>query len=138
LHRGTFDEAVLDMNLRGETSEEVAGRLTGLRVPFLILNGYSTAQIAGKFPDAPVMAKPYNRSALISALQKLAKAGGMADGRTARLCEAKDLRRAKSISLTPGLEPGRPALGAGARLAVLGGRLRVMRGVGVVLGKPRD
>jgi DNA-binding NtrC family response regulator len=71
LRQESFDAAMLDMNLRGETSTPVAEACTGAGIPFLILSGYNSAQIAKDFNGVPVLAKPCRPAALVSAVERL-------------------------------------------------------------------
>jgi DNA-binding NtrC family response regulator len=73
LKRETFDVAVLDMNLRGETAESVVNACANIRVPFLILSGYNARQIAEALPNAPVLAKPYSAAVLVRAVERVAR-----------------------------------------------------------------
>jgi FixJ family two-component response regulator len=72
---------VLDVNLRGETSEAVAQRLSETGRPFVAVSGYARNQqpealLAGEF-----LAKPVDHARLIEALQRMtqAEAGGRAE-----------------------------------------------------------
>lgn len=53
-----LDGAVLDVNLRGETSYPVADALRTRSVPFVFLTGYDPSIIAADYADAPVCEKP--------------------------------------------------------------------------------
>ena len=74
LRQERFDAAVLDMNLRGETSARVAEACTGAGIPFLILSGYNAAQFAKNFEGVPVLAKPCKPATLVSAVHRLSDA----------------------------------------------------------------
>ncbi len=63
------DFAILDINLRGRTTEPVADLLRGRGIPFLFVSGYGGAQLSQKFLDAPVLAKPFRDEQLIRAVQ---------------------------------------------------------------------
>jgi DNA-binding NtrC family response regulator len=52
------DAAVLDINLRGETSEPVAKELHARGIPFLTMTGYARAQQPKIFEGAPTFTKP--------------------------------------------------------------------------------
>lgn len=71
LSQQSFDAAVLDMNLRGETSAPIAEACTGAGIPFLILSGYNATQFAKNFDGVPVLAKPCKPAALVSAVHRL-------------------------------------------------------------------
>ncbi len=68
-----FDLAVLDVKLSGETgtSLALAAALTDQHTPFVFLTGMrADDEHTRKFPDAPVVEKPYQVSALMHALLK--------------------------------------------------------------------
>src|SRR5205809_525198 len=52
------DVAVLDVNLGHETAEPVAQRLRARGTPFVVLTGYSSAQLPSGFEGALVLSKP--------------------------------------------------------------------------------
>lgn len=75
----TFDVAVLDVNLSGETSFPVADALLSGRIPFVFATGYGESSvIPERFASVAVVAKPYDDRSLNRAL-----ASGMGAG-TAR------------------------------------------------------
>ena len=55
----TFDAALLDMNLNGANSQDVAAGLATRRVPFAFSTGYSTLKMAPIYRDRPVLRKPF-------------------------------------------------------------------------------
>jgi DNA-binding response OmpR family regulator len=65
-----IDGAILDMNLRGESARPIADALRAKRVPFCFMTGYGAAA-ATSHPDAPVISKPFDMSALRDALTTL-------------------------------------------------------------------
>jgi light-regulated signal transduction histidine kinase (bacteriophytochrome)/CheY-like chemotaxis protein len=59
------DVAVLDFNLGGETSENIADRLLGQRIPFVFSTGYGdNVMIPERFRHVPVVRKPVNGTTL--------------------------------------------------------------------------
>lgn len=70
---GGIDAAILDFNLRGESSREIADALVSRGVPFLIVSGYGADIDCG---DAPILAKPYMLNDVKSALAGLLKDAG--------------------------------------------------------------
>ncbi|MGB6231709.1 MAG: response regulator [Litorimonas sp.] len=66
----TPDMAVLDFNLRRETSAEISQRLSELGVPFLYLSGRSRDTIG---TDRPLLRKPFDPDALVRAVQALSR-----------------------------------------------------------------
>lgn len=69
IKEGACDAAVLDVHLGLELSTLVAQRLQALRVPFVVLTGYSSEQLSPEFGRAAVMSKPARAEELLSALQ---------------------------------------------------------------------
>jgi DNA-binding response OmpR family regulator len=63
------DFAVLDINLRGKTTEPVAAVLRAKGVPFLFVSGYGNADANGRYLDAPLLSKPFRDEQLIRAIQ---------------------------------------------------------------------
>jgi CheY-like chemotaxis protein len=56
---GTFDLAMLDVNLAGQPSFPVADVLIGRGIPFLFATGYGVKGIAEAYRDRPVLQKPF-------------------------------------------------------------------------------
>jgi CheY-like chemotaxis protein len=69
-----IDGAILDMNLRGESAGPIAEALLAKRVPFCFMTGYG-AGAATAYPDAPVISKPFDMSALRTTLSNLLPGG---------------------------------------------------------------
>ncbi|WP_227004254.1 HWE histidine kinase domain-containing protein [Kozakia baliensis] len=64
------DIALLDFNLGGETSEEVARTLRERGIPFVFATGYADkTMIPSEFRDIPVLRKPYSMSSVIRELE---------------------------------------------------------------------
>ena len=60
-----FDGALLDMNLSGEVVYPLAEVLASRRLPFVFVTGYGqTAEAKARFPETPVLKKPFNSSQL--------------------------------------------------------------------------
>lgn len=69
LIRKTPDCAVLDVNLAGETSVDVADRLIKQGIPFIFATGYrDTIMIPDRFKHVPVVQKPVTATALTEKL----------------------------------------------------------------------
>ncbi len=66
---GRCDGAVLDINLRGETSEPVACELKARGTPFLASTGYSFEQRPKIFHDVPTLTKPVAEADLVASLR---------------------------------------------------------------------
>ena len=55
----TFDVAVLDANLDGESSDLVADALAERGVPFFFATGHKTGGVGSRYPDRHVLKKPF-------------------------------------------------------------------------------
>jgi len=64
-----IDAAVVDWNLMGELSHEIARELSVRNVPFLISTGYGS--IGEEFGHVPRLTKPYTPLAMIAELRKI-------------------------------------------------------------------
>jgi CheY-like chemotaxis protein len=73
---GGFDVALLDINLNGSESTEVARLLIERASPFVFTTGYGSGGPAADFPDIPVVAKPYRAADLAIAINKAITAPG--------------------------------------------------------------
>lgn len=65
---GHLDGAVLDVNLRGETSYPVADALRTRSVPFVFLTGYDPSIIAADYAGVPVCQKPLDLQRVAGAI----------------------------------------------------------------------
>ena len=75
-----FDAVVLDINLSGEMSFGVADDLVGLGLPFVFATGYGESLvIPDRFKAVPVVSKPYDSTALKTALWTMRESFGMND-----------------------------------------------------------
>ncbi|HYD36910.1 MAG TPA: response regulator [Allosphingosinicella sp.] len=68
---GQFDAAMLDVNLAGEPSYEVADLLAERGIPFLFATGYGRQGIDQRYRDLPILQKPFLAGELGSALKEL-------------------------------------------------------------------
>jgi CheY-like chemotaxis protein len=68
---GSFDAAMLDVNLAGENSFPVADALAERGVPFLFATGYGLQGIEERYRDRPVLQKPFRLGDLGEALESL-------------------------------------------------------------------
>lgn len=66
-----FDAAVLDVNLGGIFSDEIASSLIALEVPFMLLTGYDRANLPDELSSAPLMEKPFDGDELVEMIQNL-------------------------------------------------------------------
>ena len=69
---GRLNAAVLDFNLGGAAVSPVADRLAALGVPFVYATGYGKSCDRGEHAAAPVLAKPFDLDALVTAVEGLA------------------------------------------------------------------
>lgn len=68
IERGTFDCAVLDMNLRGELAFQLAERLDAANVPLLIATGYDQNSLPPSLEQIPRIEKPFAPSEVVELL----------------------------------------------------------------------
>ncbi len=65
----SFDVAILDVNLNGSQTLEVASRLAQAGVPFVFATGYGAAPLLSHFEGVPILQKPFQQSDLEHALR---------------------------------------------------------------------
>jgi CheY-like chemotaxis protein len=63
-----FDIAILDVNVKGQTSFAVAEVLRNRNVPVVLATGYSTEIIVENYPGAIFLQKPYLKAELAEAI----------------------------------------------------------------------
>lgn len=68
LARSRPDAAVLDVNLDGSDSFEVAEELCRQGIPFVFATGYRSSRLDPRFASRPVLAKPFQLQDLETAL----------------------------------------------------------------------
>jgi CheY-like chemotaxis protein len=64
----TFDLAVLDLNLNGVRSDELAKLLSSRGIPFVLATGYSAAGLEQHWKDVPALQKPFQLDELAKAI----------------------------------------------------------------------
>jgi DNA-binding response OmpR family regulator len=69
--RGTFDAAVLDVNLGGDRVYPVADALSRRNVPFVFVTGYGTSGLPGEYAERPRLCKPFKMADLLDRLSSL-------------------------------------------------------------------
>jgi DNA-binding response OmpR family regulator len=69
--RGTFDVAVLDVNLGGDRVYPVAHALSRRNVPFLFVTGYSTGVLPCEYAERPRLCKPFKMADLLGKLSSI-------------------------------------------------------------------
>ncbi len=65
------DAAVLDVNLRNETSEKIAVNLRESKIPFLFLSGLSRDEVLPWMYETPFVSKPVDFGELFAVLNDL-------------------------------------------------------------------
>jgi CheY-like chemotaxis protein len=70
-HGGEFDLALLDLNLAGRRTYEVADILTARGIPFAFLTGYRAEDLEPAYRETPILAKPFRRGDLEAILARL-------------------------------------------------------------------
>jgi CheY-like chemotaxis protein len=70
----TFDIAILDVNLRGQPVWPIADALQAQGCPFVLATGYDGNQTKGRYPQAGILAKPYDLQSLRQTLEALGPA----------------------------------------------------------------
>jgi len=61
---------VLDINLRGGTSEPVARELKARSIPFVAITGYASAQAPAIFEGVPAFTKPASMALVAGGLRR--------------------------------------------------------------------
>jgi CheY-like chemotaxis protein len=65
-----LDLALLDLNLSGRRTDEVAGVLAERGVPFVFATGYGAAGVKVEWHDVPVLQKPFQIEELAHAITR--------------------------------------------------------------------
>lgn len=73
-----IEGAVLDLNLRGETTYLVADELNARGIPFIFLTGYDRGVIDRRYSGAPLLQKPVDEQTLQRALAAFLDSGNRA------------------------------------------------------------
>ena len=68
-----IDVAILDVNLGCEKSFPIADALIARGVPFIFATGFGPADIVERYPETPLLHKPYVPKSLASVLSGLTK-----------------------------------------------------------------
>jgi CheY-like chemotaxis protein len=69
--RGTYDAAVLDVNLGGDRVYPVADALSRRNVPFVFITGYGTSGLPGEYAERPRLGKPFKMADLLGMLSSV-------------------------------------------------------------------
>ena len=68
---GTFDAAVLDVNLGGQTVYPVAEMLDARNVPFAFVTGCSAEMLPRQYRERPRLGKPFKIEVLVGTVARL-------------------------------------------------------------------
>jgi CheY-like chemotaxis protein len=68
---GTFDAAVLDVNLAGDRIDPVADVLSRRNVPFVFVTGYGTGGLPAVYSERPRLSKPFKMADLLDTLSSV-------------------------------------------------------------------
>ncbi len=68
---GTFDAAVLDVNLGGDRVYPVADALSRRNVPFVFVTGYSSGALPDVHAERPRLCKPFKMADLLDKLSSV-------------------------------------------------------------------
>jgi PAS domain S-box-containing protein len=71
INEATFDAALLDVNLSGRTSQDLALALTQKGVPFAFVTGYGREGLPTTFRQALMVEKPFTESLVLGAVEQL-------------------------------------------------------------------
>ena len=71
LEREEFDAALLDINLQGVPSFEVAETLRRKAIPFAFVTAYSRIPLPQELQSVPLLGKPYREQQLLSMARNL-------------------------------------------------------------------
>lgn len=66
-----FDFALIDINIRGETTFALADMLRRRNVSFAFVSGYGRSVIPRRFDDVPNWGKPYDDRQIVAGIQAL-------------------------------------------------------------------
>ncbi len=71
-----LDMALLDVQVNGSTTFELADTLIARRIPFVFLTGYSAESLPDRFAANRVVRKPFSPKRLLSALDQVMRRAG--------------------------------------------------------------
>jgi DNA-binding response OmpR family regulator len=67
----TYDVAIVDANLRGVSAGPAAAALAAVKLPFIVLSGYTRDQLQTEFSHGLFVQKPYRPAELIESLNAI-------------------------------------------------------------------
>ena len=71
IDEAAFDAAIVDANLAGVNAAPVGAALAARNVPFVVLSGYTRAQVERSFSGGVFVSKPYRIGQLIDQLNSI-------------------------------------------------------------------
>lgn len=71
IESGSFDAAIVDMHLRGESGMAAVEMLLSQKIPFLVLSGGDQSALHARYPQVLTMAKPFDKADLERAVRCL-------------------------------------------------------------------
>ena len=71
ISEGSFDAALVDANLGGDTIDGVTAALANRGTPFVLVTGYGRKSLPPQLANAPLIQKPFDPRTLIDAVQRL-------------------------------------------------------------------
>lgn len=74
---GTFDFAILDVNLHGLPSYPVADILSARGVPFAFATGYGSDSLDPAYAAVPILLKPFTQADLTAVVSRLVSLGAV-------------------------------------------------------------
>jgi len=72
---GSFDFAILDVNLNGNPSYPVADILRQRNIPIIFATGYGTKSLDALYADTPTLQKPFRPADLEAAVSRVLSTG---------------------------------------------------------------
>jgi DNA-binding response OmpR family regulator len=104
VERGTYDAAILDINLAGVRIDPVADALCKHDVPFVFVSGYATGALPAAYAERPRICKPFKMTELLGALSNLLTLQQKGEALTNLLADPSSPRRGQAST---GLRPTR-------------------------------
>ena len=67
IEESELDGALVDANLRGEPTDDIAAALTRKKIPFMFVTGYGREALPASFAQARILKKPFVERELVEA-----------------------------------------------------------------------
>jgi CheY-like chemotaxis protein len=71
IERGSFDFAMVDVNLAGQPTYQIADRLSANGIPFVFVTGYGVGGLDPAYAAIPVLSKPFRSEDLAQMISRL-------------------------------------------------------------------